>query len=130
MKEVIIGLVVIAIIGAILYFTYSDSQIATHMTEKEAREALESGKIRSVVDVRDATEFQAGHFPDAVHFELKTINAQTVQRKVVSERIYSPTLVYCRSGKRAKVGAELLAKYGVDDVYYVSVPYWKLTDKE
>lgn len=130
MKEVIVGLVVIAIIGAILYFTYRDSQVATHMTAKEARDALESGKIRSVVDVRDATEFQAGHYPDAVHFELKTINAQTVQRKMISERIYSPVLVYCRSGKRAKIGAELLAKYGVDDVHYVSVPYWKLIKGE
>jgi len=130
MKEVIVGLVVIAIIGAILYFTYRDSQVAKHMTVEEARDALESGKIRSVVDVRDAAEFQAGHYPDAVHFELKTINAQTVQRKMISERIYSPVLVYCRSGKRAKAGAELLAKYGVDDVHYVSVPYEQLSKDE
>lgn len=97
------------------------------MTIDEAKKALESGKIRSIVDVRSASEFQAGHYPGAISFPLDIINEQTVTRKEISERIYSPTLVYCESGRRAKKAATLLASYGIEDVNYVAVPYHTLS---
>jgi rhodanese-related sulfurtransferase len=99
---------------------------AQEVSVEAARKGLKEGKFRSVVDVRSPSEYQAGHYRDAISFPLNTINYQTTLKKQNSERLYSPTLVYCKTGKRSKQGAELLSKYGIYDVYYVSVPYWKL----
>ena len=108
MKEVIIGTLVVSVILIILYYVHAESLLAKEVSLKLARKGLVSGKFRSVVDVRSPTEYQSGHYKDAISFPLHTINAQTVTRKEISDRIYSPVLVYCKSGKRAKEGAELL----------------------
>ena len=129
MKEVLIGLLVVVVILGILYYLHTESLEIKEVSLQDARKGLQEGKFRSVIDVRTTSEYQAGHYEGAVSFPLHTINSQTVQRKTISERIYSPVLVYCKSGKRAKLGAQKLYNYGIDDVYYVSSPYWKLSDK-
>lgn len=126
MNEVIGSIIVITIVLIGIYFIHQETITVKELSLHQARSFLRTGKIRSVVDVRSPSEFQAGHYKDAISFPLHTINAQTVQRKEISERMYSPTLVYCKSGSRAKVGAELLHKYGIKTVYYVSYPYYKL----
>jgi len=128
MLEIVIGVSVVLVILIVLYFVHNESLLAKEVSLKDARKGLAAGKFRSVVDVRSPTEYQGGHYPDAVSFPLNTINQQTVSRKEISERIYSPVLVYCKSGKRAKEGAELMAQYGLQDVYYVNAPYWKLSN--
>lgn len=96
------------------------------MSLEAARKGLKEGTFRSVVDVRSTSEYQAGHYRDAISFPLNTINYQTTLKKQNGERLYTPTLVYCKTGRRSKQAANLLVKYGMDDVYYVSTPYWKL----
>jgi phage shock protein E len=126
MKEVLFGTVAVILVVAILFYFTSSTKTPKHLTLSEAKKALENGTIRSIVDVRTASEYQVGHYPGAISFPSNIINEQTVTRKEISEHIYSPTLVYCETGRRAKKAATLLSKYGIDTVYYVSVPYHKL----
>lgn len=127
MKEVLFGTVTVILIVVAIFYFYSPSNTPKHLSLSEAKKALENGTIRSIVDVRSANEYQIGHYPSAISFPSNIINEQTVTRKEISERIYSPTLVYCETGRRAKRAATLLAQYGIDKVYYVSVPYHKLS---
>jgi len=105
MKEVIIGIGILIIILIVLYYLHMETTDVTEVSLASARKGLLEGKFRSVVDVRSTSEFRAGHYEGAVSFPLHTINAQTVQRKKIRDRIYSPVIVYCKSGRRAKLGA-------------------------
>ena len=125
------ALVALIVVFLIYYYFFmpGDPQVIL-LKPKEARKKLRSGEIRSVVDVRKASSYQAGHYKDAVSFPLDTINPQTINAKITADRIYSPTLIYCNSGKQAEKAAEMIAEEGIEFVYYVKVPYWELQKED
>ena len=58
MMEVLIGSIVVILILSILYFmSMEETSSASHMTLEDARNALRSGTIRSVVDVRKEYQY-------------------------------------------------------------------------
>jgi rhodanese-related sulfurtransferase len=127
-----VGILIVAAALLVYYFFFmpGDPQVIL-LSAEDARKKLQSGEIRSVVDVRKAESYQAGHYKDAVSFPLKTINPQTINAKITAERIYSPTLIYCNSGRYAKKAAEMIAEEGgVEFIYYVEVPYWELQKED
>ena len=65
---------------------------------------------RQVVDIRQRSEFAAGHAPAALHVELGSLTEDT-------ETIPSgPVLVHCGHSQRAMSAASLLERAGHDDV--------------
>jgi rhodanese-related sulfurtransferase len=62
-----------------------------------------------VVDVRDPAAYAEGHVPGALSMPLVTLGEQ-VDRLPAGEPVY----VICGGGSRSKVGAEVLAKAGLD----------------
>jgi hydroxyacylglutathione hydrolase len=78
------------------------------MREMESRRA--SGRAQ-VLDVRGATEFDAGHVPGAIHIPHTRLAAQldTLPEK-------SSLLVYCNSGARAAAAVSLLQRHGYDAI--------------
>jgi rhodanese-related sulfurtransferase len=64
----------------------------------------------SVLDVRQDTEYAAGHLPDAVHIELGVL---TDQADTVPD---APVTVMCGHGERAMTAASLLQRAGHRDV--------------
>lgn len=125
MQAFIVSLLALCVLY-VLYVWYTTPKKASLLDIHTAKDMLRKKQIKSVVDVRNAEEYQKGHYPDAISFPHEIINPQTVAHKEVGEFIYSPTLVYCNSGRRAKHAANLLAKYGIDTVYYVKFPYESL----
>jgi len=65
----------------------------------------------SVLDVRQASEFIAGHIPDAAHVELGDL-----PDKAAIGSHEGPTVVMCGHGERAMGAASLLARAGRQDV--------------
>ena len=65
---------------------------------------------RAVVDVRQASEFAAGHVPGAVHVELGALP------RAISDLPPGPLVVMCGHGERAATGASLLESAGRTDV--------------
>lgn len=65
---------------------------------------------REVVDIRQRTEYEAGHVPGAVHVELGSLAASL---EAVPE---APVLVHCGHGERAMAAASLLQRAGHRDV--------------
>lgn len=65
---------------------------------------------RRVVDVRQRSEWEAGHVPDAVHVELGALPGRTA---LVGD---GPVLVHCGHGERAMTAASVLLRAGHDDV--------------
>ncbi|WP_329241773.1 rhodanese-like domain-containing protein [Streptomyces sp. NBC_01478] len=66
-----------------------------------------------LLDVREPHEWQAGHAPWAVHLPLSALAAGAGLPAEVQAR---PLAVICRSGKRSRQAAELLAARGAEVV--------------
>ncbi|MFD0226247.1 rhodanese-like domain-containing protein [Streptomyces hirsutus] len=80
----------------------------------EAR-ALTTGESPEAVllDVREKSEWEAGHAPGAVHASLTGLVAGAALPQAARCR---PLVVVCRSGHRSRQAAELLAARGADAV--------------
>jgi len=70
----------------------------------------EGAKGRQVVDVRQRSEFAAGHAPGALHVELGSLTEDT--QTVPS----GPVLLHCGHGERAMSAASLLERAGHRDI--------------
>lgn len=65
-----------------------------------------------LLDVRDHTEWSAGHIPNAIHITRGTLEGKVESVIPRAERI----VVYCASGNRSALAAETLQQMGYMDV--------------
>jgi len=84
------------------------------ITQEEARQMMDAQDVL-VVDVREQTEYDAGHIRGAVLLPLGQIDELSAQR-VIPEKD-AVALVYCRSGRRSKEAGEKLAALGYTQIY-------------
>jgi rhodanese-related sulfurtransferase len=92
------------------------------ITDLHGRWEREDGKLQ-VLDVRERSEWDAGHIPGSIHQPYHDI-ADIPDDIDPAE----PVAVVCGSGQRAAVAASLLQRYGADHVIHVvqgGVPRWK-----
>ena len=76
---------------------------------EDVKAAIEAGAY--VIDVREASEYEAGHIPGAVNIPIRTL-AQNLD-KVPADQ---PVLIYCASGHRAGMATAALRELGYDNV--------------
>jgi rhodanese-related sulfurtransferase len=95
--------------GALLWPTLTRGK--NTLTTLQATQLLNKGKV-TIVDVRSADEFKAGHLRQSKHIPLDQLGAR------VGEIDKSTSvLVVCGVGARAARGASQLRRAGVDNVY-------------
>lgn len=86
-------------------------QVST-VKNSELLSRLDSNSL--LIDVREPSEYQQGHIPQAVNIPLGTI--ETVAKNLDKNKIY---YVICRSGSRSEMAAKTLMKLGFENVYSV-----------
>ncbi|WP_431782599.1 rhodanese-like domain-containing protein [Streptomyces chumphonensis] len=64
-----------------------------------------------LLDVRETDEWNAGHVPGAVHLPLSRLATGAALPPAAGD---GPVVAICRSGRRSRQAAELLAGRGVD----------------
>jgi rhodanese-related sulfurtransferase len=79
----------------------------------EATRLLNQGTTL-VLDVRDASEFAAGHLPRARHIPLPELSGRLAEIGKYKERA---VLVTCRTGPRAGAASRVLKRAGFNAVY-------------
>ena len=84
------------------------------ITQEEAKDMMDAGDV-VVLDVREQSEFDAGHIPGAVLLPVGTI-AKDTAAAVIPEPD-TVVLVYCRSGNRSKTASRALVKLGYTNIY-------------
>jgi len=89
----------------------------------EAAELMQS-KSTTLLDIRDASSFQAGHIADAIH-----VSNENVEAVVNSLDKDKPVIIYCYHGNSSKGAADYFDSLGFTQSYSVDGGYevWKLT---
>ncbi len=67
-----------------------------------------------ILDVRDESEYKAGHIVNARNFPVALIDTKLNELATEKER---PVLIYCKSGQRSARAASLLNKQGFTNVF-------------
>ncbi|MFG2728158.1 rhodanese-like domain-containing protein [Streptomyces canus] len=83
------------------------------ITAEEAHERTGAEAEAALLDVREHAEWAAGHAPGAVHAPLSELARGGRLPRAAEDR---PVVTICRSGKRSREAAGLLAARGVDVV--------------
>ena len=84
------------------------------ISQEEAKNMMDTQEV-IVLDVREQSEFDADHIPEAVLLPVGTITEATAAA-VIPEKD-SVVLVYCRSGNRSKTASQALVDLGYTNVF-------------
>ncbi len=97
--------------------------VANEVPPDAAREALDSGAVKLVLDVREPEEFREGHVPDAVNIprgllEIRADPASPAADPSLSAERSARVLVYCTKGPGARslFAARTLMDMGYENV--------------
>lgn len=101
--------------------TFSDP--AYHkITPETAKKMMETEKV-VVIDVREASEFAAGHVKGAVNVPLSTMKPG--MKLEAAPDVNAKILVQCKSGVRAEKASKMLVEAGYKNVYnFYGVSQW------
>lgn len=91
----------------------SESQNSSSTTEQQDYVQLAKTPGITVLDVRTAEEFTAGHLPNAVNVD---INAADFEAKIKAMDPVKKYLVYCRTGSRSTAAVGIMQQLGFTDV--------------
>jgi phage shock protein E len=83
------------------------------VTKPSAADAAAMVGTRVVIDVRTPAEFAAGHLAGAQNIDVEAGDFATRIASLDKDAKY---LLYCRSGRRSAVAAELMAEAGFKDI--------------
>jgi rhodanese-related sulfurtransferase len=81
------------------------------VADVHARQA--TGEAFTLVDVREESEFAAGHLPGAIHIG-KGVIERDIEAKVSDPR--TPLVLYCGGGFRSALAADAIQKMGYANV--------------
>lgn len=111
LKIVLFVIATLLLIGCNNSQTVSQQATYKDISAAELNEMISSGDYQ-LIDVREPHEFAEGYIKGAVNIpqgQLESRIGELSQDK--------PVIVYCRSGRRSAVAAELLTKHGFSEVY-------------
>ena len=83
------------------------------ITPEEAKAVMDGESSYIILDVREQEEYDQGHIPGAVL--MPHTRTQELAQELVPDRD-TTVLVYCRSGRRSVLAAQMLADMGYTDV--------------
>jgi rhodanese-related sulfurtransferase len=82
-------------------------------TVANVKARLDSGDTFTLVDVREESEYAAGHLPGAIHIG-KGVIERDIETKVPD--LTTPLVLYCGGGFRSALAADALLKMGYTNV--------------
>jgi rhodanese-related sulfurtransferase len=95
-------------------------------TVDDVRAKQATGELFVLVDVREESEFAAGHVPGAVHIG-KGVIERDIEAKVTDPA--APLVLYCGGGFRSALAADALQKMGYTNVISMDGGWRAWTEK-
>ena len=84
-----------------------------NITAEEAKVLMDSEEGYIILDVRTQEEYDQGHIPGAILIPDTEIEARAEKELTDKDQLI---LVYCRSGRRSKLAAEILVELGYTNI--------------
>ncbi len=101
--------------------TAGDQQVFLKMIPSVINEQVKNKEV-VLLDVREDSEWEAGHIAGAEHIALGNLNAETTKDIPKDALVYT----YCRSGKRAKEAETILQGLGFSKAEDLGgIIYWQ-----
>lgn len=91
----------------------SQEAVYKNITAEEAKAIMDSREECIILDVRTFEEYESGHIPGALCFPLDDIESKAKVFIPEQDTLY---LIYCRSGRRSKLAAEILVELGYTNI--------------
>lgn len=97
--------------------TENEAQLAVYqqISAQDAKSMMDEMEDVLILDVREQSEYNEAHIPEAVLLPVGTISEKTAA-EVIPEKD-TVVLVYCRSGNRSKKASQALADLGYTNIY-------------
>jgi rhodanese-related sulfurtransferase len=95
-------------------------------TVDDVRERLAKGEPFTLVDVREESEFAAGHIPGAVHLG-KGVIERDIEKEIPDPA--TPLVLYCGGGFRSALAADAIQKMGYTNVISMDGGWRTWTEK-
>ena len=84
-----------------------------NITAEAARQIMDTEEGYIILDVRTREEYDQGHIPGAVLIPDTEIKARAEEVLTDKDQLI---LVYCRSGRRSKLAAQILVELGYTNI--------------
>lgn len=109
--------------GAALIWPYLSGQASQEVSPVQAT-LMMNREEALLIDVRDDSEWQAGHVPGARHIKLAQLEQHLPELEKLKER---PLIICCAAGMRSATGCARLRKAGFSKVYSLAggLDAWK-----
>lgn len=83
------------------------------ITQEEAKRIMDSGEEHIILDTREQEEYDEGHIPGAILIPYTQIAEKAPEMIPDKDAL---VLVYCRSGRRSKIAAQMLGELGYTNI--------------
>ena len=114
MKKVILILLAVLLLTACGQDKENDQGAAyMNITTEEAKQIMDTAEGFIILDVRTQEEYDEGHIPGAILIPNTEIEARAEEMLTDKDQLI---LVYCRSGRRSKLAAEILVELGYTNI--------------
>lgn len=115
MKRVAIGIFLILILLTACGQNEKNDQEAAYLniTAEEAKTIMDSQEGYVILDVRTQAEYDQGHIPGAIVIPDTEVKDRAEEMLPDKDQLI---LVYCRSGRRSKNAAQILAELGYTNI--------------
>ena len=111
------AMILISFVSSLLISCGKEDSMKDHtfeqITQEEAKQLMDTEEGYVILDVREQEEYDAGHIPNAVCYPYTSIDESFCETYPDKDQLF---LVYCRSGNRSKIGAQMLADLGYTNV--------------
>ena len=87
--------------------------VYVNITAEEAKQIMDTEEGYIILDVRTQEEYDEGHIPGAILIPNTEIKVRAVEELTDKDQLI---LVYCRSGRRSKLAAEILVELGYPNI--------------
>ena len=92
----------------------SKEAIYMNITAEQAKQMMDTESGYIILDVRTQEEYDEAHIPGAIVIPNTEIEARAESELPDKDQMI---LVYCRSGRRSKLAAEILVELGYSNIY-------------
>ncbi|HEY3487692.1 MAG TPA: rhodanese-like domain-containing protein [Gammaproteobacteria bacterium] len=107
-----------ALAASIVFIIMTELRRKTGARAVSAREAIQliNDRDAAVVDIREVTEYKAGHIINALHIPVARFGEEAA--RIAGDKT-RPVIVYCKTGTAAPAACERLRAQGYGQVCYL-----------